>query len=89
VKCAEHGANTEEVRIQNLLGNLKRRDHSRDLVRVIAYPDRRTSIRKLHVALRIPYVYDYMTTLCRKTDRSNHPNLNALVTGQGEAMHRK
>jgi hypothetical protein len=31
LKYAEHDANTEEVRMQNLLGNLKRRDHSRDL----------------------------------------------------------
>jgi hypothetical protein len=28
--------------------------------------DRHTLVREMHMALEIPYVYDYMTKLCRK-----------------------
>jgi hypothetical protein len=43
------------------------------------------------MALRIPYVYDYITKLCRKQAEviQNHLNPNVYAIGQGEAMHRK
>jgi hypothetical protein len=43
------------------------------------------------VAFRIPYVYDYITKLCRTQTEVllNHVNPNVRGTGQGEARHRK
>jgi hypothetical protein len=45
----------------------------------------------MHMAFKIPYVYDYITTLCRKQAESikNHLNPNVGAIWQGEAMHRK
>jgi hypothetical protein len=45
----------------------------------------------MHVAFKIPYVYDYITKL-RRTQAEvilNHVNPNVRGTGQGEAMHKK
>jgi hypothetical protein len=43
------------------------------------------------MALRIPYVYNYITKLCWKQAEVILSNANPTVhgTGQGEAMHRK
>jgi hypothetical protein len=43
------------------------------------------------VDFKIPYVYDYMTKLCRTQADVilNHANPNVCGTGQGEARHRK
>jgi hypothetical protein len=40
---------------------------------------------------KIPYVYDYITKLCRRPTEVilNHENPNARAIGQGEARHRK
>jgi hypothetical protein len=48
-------------------------------------------VRELHVALKIPHVYEYVTKLCRAWSEVilNHVNPNVRGTGQGEAMHRK
>jgi hypothetical protein len=53
--------------------------------------DRRTPVRDLHLAFKTPYVYDYITKLCRRQAEviENHPNPNVNATGQGEAIHRK
>jgi hypothetical protein len=50
-----------------------------------------TPIRELHVAFKIHYVYDYITTLCRTQAEIilNHVNLNIRGTGRGKAKHRK
>jgi hypothetical protein len=52
---------------------------------------RRTSVRDIHVAFQIPYVYDYITKLCRQQAEviQNHENENVRYIGQGEAPHRK
>jgi hypothetical protein len=52
---------------------------------------RRTSVRNLHVTFQIPYVYDYITKLCRQQAEviQNHDNENVRNIGQGEARHRK
>jgi hypothetical protein len=52
---------------------------------------RHTSVRYMHVAFQIPYVYDYIIKLCRKqvVVIQNHENENVRYTGQGEAQHRK
>jgi hypothetical protein len=49
------------------------------------------SVSDLHVAFQIPYVYDYITKLCRQQAEiiQNHDNENVRYTGQGKAPHRK
>jgi hypothetical protein len=53
--------------------------------------DRGTPVRELHVAFIIPYVYDYITKLCRAQAEITltHVNPNVRGTGQGESRHRK
>jgi hypothetical protein len=52
---------------------------------------RSTSIRDMHVAFQIPYVYDYITKSCRQQAEviQKHKNENVRYIGQGEARHRK
>jgi hypothetical protein len=52
---------------------------------------RRTLIREMHMAFQLPYVYDYMTKLCRQQAEVilNHDNENVRYIGQGETRHRK
>jgi hypothetical protein len=49
------------------------------------------AVRELHVAFKIPYVYDFITKLCRQQAEAiqNHVNPNVRNIGQGEAQHRK
>jgi hypothetical protein len=51
----------------------------------------RTPVRELHSAFNIPYVYDFITKLCRQQAEVilNHDNENVRNIGQGEARHRK
>jgi hypothetical protein len=53
--------------------------------------DRRTLVRKLQVVSKMPYVYDYITKLCRTQAEVilNHINPNVHGIGQGEVIHRK
>jgi hypothetical protein len=50
---------------------------------------RRTPVRELHVAFKIPYVYDFNTKVCRQQAEviQNHVNANVRNIGQGEAQH--
>jgi hypothetical protein len=52
---------------------------------------RRTPVRELLKAFNIPYIYDYITKLCRQQAEviQNHENANVRNAGQGEAQHRK
>jgi len=52
---------------------------------------RRTPIRDLHMAFKIPYLYDFVTKLCRKqaTVILSHENANIRIICQGEARHGK
>jgi hypothetical protein len=52
---------------------------------------RRTSVRDMHDAFQIPYVYDYITKSCRQQAEviQNHENENVRYIGQGEARDRK
>jgi hypothetical protein len=61
------------------------------VLRAIGNLDRRTTVRDLHLAFKIPYVYDYITKLCRRPAAVilNHENPNVRAIGQGEARHRK
>jgi hypothetical protein len=61
------------------------------VLRAIGNLDRRTPVRDLHLAFKIPYVCDFITKLCRRQARVilNHENPNVRAIGQGEARHRK
>jgi hypothetical protein len=61
------------------------------VLRVIGNLDRLTPVRDLHLVFKIPYVYDYITKLCRRQAEVtlNHENPNVSVIEQGEARHRK
>jgi hypothetical protein len=52
---------------------------------------RRTQTRALHRTFQIPYIYDYITKICRKQEQviQTHDNVNARNTGKIEAQHRK
>jgi hypothetical protein len=52
---------------------------------------RRTTVRELCKAFNIPYIYDYITKLCRQQAEviQNHANANVRHIGQGEAQYRK
>jgi hypothetical protein len=53
--------------------------------------DRGTTVRELHLAFKIPYVYGYVTKLYRTQAEItlNHVNPNVCGIGQGESRHRK
>jgi hypothetical protein len=61
------------------------------VLRAIGNLDRITLVRDLHLAFKIPYVYDYITKLCRRQAEVilNHENPNVHAIGQGEPRHRK
>jgi hypothetical protein len=50
-----------------------------------------TPVHDLHTVFNLPYVYDYITKLCRQQaeDMQNHENEHVHNKGQGEARHRK
>jgi hypothetical protein len=61
------------------------------VLRTVGDLDRGTPVRDLHLAFNVPYVYDYITKLCRRQAEviQNHPNPNVRAIRQGEAIHRK
>jgi hypothetical protein len=50
-----------------------------------------TPVRVLRTAFSLPWVYDYITKLCRQQAEviQNHENGHVGGIGQGEARHRK
>jgi hypothetical protein len=52
---------------------------------------RRTLVCDIHVAFQIPYVYGYITKLCRRQAEivHNHENENVRNVGQDKTSHRK
>jgi hypothetical protein len=50
-----------------------------------------TSVRDMHEAFQISYVYGYITKSCRQQAEvmQNHENENVCYIGQSEAQHRK
>jgi hypothetical protein len=78
----EFAADTSLLKMQRLQNKV---------LRIIGHFPRRTSVRELHVAFEIPYVYDFITKLCRQQAEviQNYVNPNVRNIGQGEAQHRK
>jgi hypothetical protein len=72
-----------------LPGNLRHLQNR--ALRTIGNFPRRTSVRDMHEAFQIPYVYDYVTKSCRQQTQvtQSHENENVHYIGQGEARHRK
>jgi hypothetical protein len=60
-------------------------------LRAIANFPRCTPVRDFHAAFNLPYVYDYITKLCRRQAEviQNHENEHVRGTGKGEARHSK
>jgi hypothetical protein len=54
------------------------------VLRAIGNHDRRTPVHDLHLAFKVPYVYDYITKLCRRQAEVilNHKNPNVRAIGQ-------
>jgi hypothetical protein len=78
----EYAADVHLVNLQRLQNRV---------LRAIGNLDRRTMVCEMHVAFKIPYVYDCITKLCR-TQAEVILNYRIPIThgiGQGEAMHRK
>jgi hypothetical protein len=61
------------------------------VLRTIGHFSRNISIRDMYVAFKVPYVYNYITKLCRRKAEiiHNHENKNELNIGLGETPHRK
>jgi hypothetical protein len=61
------------------------------VLRAIGNLPRRTLVHDMHVAFQIPYVYDYITKLCRRQAEivHSHENENVRNIGQGETPHGK
>jgi hypothetical protein len=78
----EYGADAHLLKLQRLQNRV---------LRAIGNLDRRTVVDELHVGFKIPYVYDYITKLCRTQAKVilNHVTPNVHRIGQGEARHRK
>jgi hypothetical protein len=56
--------------------------------RTIGNFPKRTSVRDMHKAFHMPYVY-YITKSCRQQAEVIQNHENVRYTGQGEAQHRK
>jgi hypothetical protein len=78
----EYAADAQLLKLQRLQNRL---------LSATGYVDRSTPVRKLQAGFKIPYVYDYITKLCRAQVEVilNHVDTNARRIGQGEARRRK
>jgi hypothetical protein len=76
-----------EIAAESHLMKLQRLQNK--VLRTIGNLPRRTSVRDMHVAFQIPYVYDYITKSSRQQAEviQNHENENVRYIGQGEAPH--
>jgi hypothetical protein len=78
----EFAADTYLLKLQRLQNKV---------LRTIGNFPRLTAVRELRVAFKIPYVYDFITKLCRQQAKviQNHVNPNVRNIGQGEVQHKK
>jgi hypothetical protein len=60
------------------------------VLRATGHLDRKTSVRDLHVAFKIPYVHDYVTISRRRQTEIilNHENPNVRATRRGGTRHK-
>jgi hypothetical protein len=78
----EFAADTHLMKLQHL---------QNEVLRTIGNYPRHTPVCDLHMALQIPFIYDYITKLYRQLAEviQNHDNENVRNIGQGEAHRRK
>jgi hypothetical protein len=69
-----------EFAADNHLLKLQRQQNK--VLRIIGDFPRRTQIRDLHMAFKLPYIYDYITKVCRQQAEviQNHENANVRKT---------
>jgi hypothetical protein len=72
----EFAAETHLIKFQRLQNTV---------LRTIGNLPRRTPVRELHMVFKLPYVYDYITKLCRQQSGVilHHNNENVRNIGQG------
>jgi len=70
---------------------LKLQQLQNKILRTTGNLSRRTPIRDLYEAFRIPYIYDFVIKLCREQSYviQNYENVNNHNIGQDETQHRK
>jgi hypothetical protein len=78
----EFAADTHVMKLQRLQNKV--------LSTIGKFP-RNTPIRNMHISLQIPYLYDFITKLCKQQAKviQHHENIHVRNIGQGEARHRK
>jgi hypothetical protein len=79
----EYAAEAHRLKLQRLQNRV---------LRATEKIDRRTVVREMQAAFKIPYVYDYITRKLWRTQAEViliHVNENVHDIGQGEAMHKK
>jgi hypothetical protein len=78
----EFAADTHPMKLQRL--------QNKDLRTIGKFP-RNTLIRDMRISFQIPYVYDFMTKLCKQQAKviQHHKNIHVRNIGQGEVRHRK
>jgi hypothetical protein len=78
----EFAADTHLLKLQRL---------QNQVLRTIGNFPRHMPVCELNKAFNIPYIYDYITKLCRKQAKiiQIHGNANVCNIGQGEPRHRK
>jgi hypothetical protein len=59
------------------------------VLRIIDNLSRNMLIRDMYVAFQFPYIYDYITKLCRRQAEVIRNHENVCNIGQGENPHRK
>jgi hypothetical protein len=61
------------------------------VLRTVGNFPRCTPVHNLHTAFNLPYVYHYISNLCRQEAgfMQSHENDHVRITGQGESRHRK
>jgi hypothetical protein len=76
----EFAADNHLMKLQNLQNKI---------LRTTDYFPRGTPVHDLHMAFELPYVYDYITKLCKQQAEfiQNYENANVHNIGQGEARH--
>jgi hypothetical protein len=78
----EFAADTHLMKLQRL---------ENKVLRTIGIFPRNIPIRDKHISFQIPYIYEYITKLCRQQAQiiKHHENIRVRNIGQGEARHRK
>jgi hypothetical protein len=75
----EFSADTQLLKLQRLRNKF---------ARTTGKFSRCTSVRELHMAFQVPYIYDYITKLCKQQAEviQNYKNINIRDIGNREAL---